>query len=388
MKSERPFFFIIAWCDTLGSPEAEAVYGSIIMKCERASAIVFYIHRGTTGVVVLLVLLLSIAIPSGSLEAGPGDLYARVVDVGAGQCCVVAVPGEGDDKYYVVYDAGNYRDRGATALAAIQDIIPADERIDLLVLSHTDSDHNGAVPAIVKAYPIDRVLRTGMERKGDPPKTLSKARTAIHKAVEKYGTLDVDLKDTEFMAGSTYRFGEAFVTMVCGFGEIPEDWAVSGNSERNNAVSIVIRVVYKEKSILLCGDAVGRHGGSDSTESIATEKYMLEQEAVIPLDADVLVAPHHGADNGSSQDFIQAVTPDYVIFSAGHHYEHPRSVVVERYLAEGVDEDQMFRTDWGDNEGGKEWEHGATDVKDKQGDDDIDIVIRKNGTIEVAYRDH
>ncbi len=43
----------------------------------------------------------------------------RVVDVGAGVCIVVKMP----DDQYMVYDAGNYRDNGSSAIKGISEII-------------------------------------------------------------------------------------------------------------------------------------------------------------------------------------------------------------------------------------------------------------------------
>ncbi|MCH9035022.1 MAG: hypothetical protein IID42_11040 [Planctomycetes bacterium] len=44
----------------------------------------------------------------------------------------------------------------------------------------------------------------------------------------------------------------------------------------------------------------------------------------------------------------------------------------------------MFRTDWRDkDEGPGEWSHDQITGTDQ---DDVDIVIRGNGTIEVKYR--
>ncbi len=68
---------------------------------------------------------------------------------------------------------------------------------------------------------------------------------------------------------------------------------------------------------LFGGDSVGRHSGNDDSTCIAAEKYMVDNAGVITIDSDVLIAPHHGADNGGSTCFIQAVSPEYVIFSAG-----------------------------------------------------------------------
>ena len=79
---------------------------------------------------------ISLSVQVLAQPVGPEDLLVRVVDVGAGLCCVVKMPGD----YYMVYDAG----RGSTRpLNGIGEIIPEDEEIDLMVLSHPDSDHLG-----------------------------------------------------------------------------------------------------------------------------------------------------------------------------------------------------------------------------------------------------
>jgi hypothetical protein len=71
----------------------------------------------------------------------------------------------------------------------------------------------------------------------------------------------------------------------------------------------------------------------------------------LSFDSDILVAPRHGADNGSCAAFIQAVSPDWVIVSAGRRYEHPNADAMARYLAEGIPTQHFLRTDRGDDEG-------------------------------------
>ena len=57
------------------------------------------------------------------------------------------------------------------------------------------------------------------------------------------------------------------------------------------------------------------------------------------LKADVLVAPHHGSKTSSGVEFITAVAPQYVIFSAGYlnRWQMPVDSVVDKYQSEGVD---------------------------------------------------
>ena len=95
-----------------------------------------------------------------ALDHNSPGLFVRVVDVGAGHCAVVKMPGD----HYMIYDAGNFQDRGASAFDAVQEIIPEDQEIELLVLSHSDADHLAAADEILDAYTVKRILRTGMRR--------------------------------------------------------------------------------------------------------------------------------------------------------------------------------------------------------------------------------
>lgn len=328
-----------------------------------------------------LILMLALATPCLALTPGPDDLHVRVVDVGAGLCCIVRMPGD----HYMVYDTGSWRTEAVdSAMAAIREIIPAYEVIDLLVLSHSDADHLAATDDIYAEYYVDRVIRSGMKRS---TANWRNADSAIRQSADEGTTLDINLSDVEFPIGATYVFGETTATMVCGFDRPLPGWDIDSDSEYNNAASIVFRVQYRGRSVLFCGDAVGRHNGGDDDELIAAEKFMVEMAGVIPIDSDVVIAPHHGADNGSAKAWIEAVSPEWVIVSAGHDHEHPRKTAMERYLDFGVDEDRILRTDLGDDEGDKEWDHGRVDgEKDGIGDDDVDIVIREDGDIEVDYR--
>lgn len=209
---------------------------------------------------------------------------------------------------------------------------------------------------------------------------------------ETEGCIDICLANDEFPMGATYKFGDVYVTMVAGFHRPPTTWGNLSTSEERNAGSIVVRLVYGTRSVLFCGDAVGRHTGDPVNACIAIEEFMVDNADVIPIDSDVLIAPHHGADNASSTAFIQAVSPQYVIFSAGHMHEHPRAATAQRYLNNGMALANMFRTDTGDDESSpgqpdREWNHDRVPGhNDPAGDDDVDITIQQNGTVTVRYR--
>ena len=336
--------------------------------------------RYLTLLVLTLCLNLSFLGHSLALNHSVNGVFVRVVDVGAGLCAVVKMPGG----HYMIYDAGNYNDSGARAFKAISEIIPDGEEVDLLVLSHSDADHLGAVDEICNAYSVKKILRTGYKRTSGTWETADKA---VKDENKDEGAIEISLGHYEFLPGATFFLGDTYVTMVAGFHKPLDEWNLSGKSEKRNSVSIVIRLQYKGKSILFTGDTVGRHIDDPEDAHIAAEKFMVDNSDFITIDADVLIAPHHGADNASSTRFIKAVSPDFVIFSAGHKFKHPRASTAGRYIDNGVVIDNIFRTDLGDDEGGAEWDFGRKPGhKDKAGDDDVDILISPVGKIVVEYR--
>lgn len=322
---------------------------------------------------------------SGSARAddpGGQTVYTRIVDTGAGLCTITRMPGP----HYMVYDTGHWHGVGLCD-AAVKRIVHAGDEIDLLVQSHSDADHLSATDNILAAYPVKRVVRTGDVRWDKT--NWREAYWAIRKKRVAGELEDINLwtlPNKAITPGLTYTYGNSEVAFVSGFNDPPPEWDISffDQSKMNNAISIVVKVNYAGKSILFTGDAVGRKEDG-SNECWATEKYMVDNAASVPIKSAVLIAPHHGADNANSDCFIDAVDPQWVIFSAGSQYAHPRSDAVQRYVNHGVAITNIFRTDLGDNEGGEEWAHGATDTADKKGDDDVEIIIESDGTVTVQY---
>ena len=322
-----------------------------------------------------LLLLFYAVTPAIALVPKPDAVFVRVVDVGAGECCIIKLPGGRN----IIYDAG----LGDTAMNAIEELIPHEEPIDLMVLSHTDADHIGAVDEICDVYDVKKIIHSSKHR---TTITWGEAETAID---GEPGVEEWDLAETPIEPGTVVDVGSPGVTvkLICGFNEPPAEWNLTETSELNNAGSIVMQIEYKTKSILFCGDAVGRHIGSPESTCIAAEKFMVDNAAQVPIESDVVIGPHHGADNGSSKQWIEAVDPTYVIFSAGHKYQHPRKLAAQRYLDYAANLKKILRTDFGDDEGGKEWPWARkNNNSDPIADDDVDVQIYKSGTLQVRYR--
>jgi beta-lactamase superfamily II metal-dependent hydrolase len=283
----------------------------------------------------------------------------------------------------MIYDAGYSCDEHVGSL------IPTEQQIDLLVLSHNDTDHIATDDEILQAYSLEKILWTGFER---PER---QRWTDVNQAINDETEASViNLRTDTLAIGSTWIYGDTYVTFVAGFHVPPDHWGFTPSqaSEYRNAGSIALRIVYKGRSILLTGDMIGRHeeGNYPEYHITAAEKFVVDNRFAVPIDSDVLVASHHGGNDASSYPFIQAVSPQYVIFSAGSHdtYAHPRAAVAQRFLNSGVLLENMFRTDLGDDEIKPEhWENESTITgrSDFSGDDHVQVSITQDGVLEVEY---
>ena len=101
-------------------------------------------------------------------------------------------------------------------------------------------------------------------------------------------------------------------------------------SDENNK-SLVIGFSLMHKYFLIMGDA-----------PIAVERNIIREYP--ELDCDILKVGHHGSNTSSCKEFIQTVTPDEAIISVGENnkYGHPHKSVIEILEQEGV---KIRRTD-------------------------------------------
>jgi beta-lactamase superfamily II metal-dependent hydrolase len=310
------------------------------------------------------------------------ELYVRVIDVGQGECVVAKYDGPAGARY-MIYDAGVGK---AAAMKGIHDVIPKGSNIDLMVISHNDSDHLGAVPSIMKDYHVKRIIHPGDKRDSD---TWKKSNKAIRDEIVDDGCVNLDLSKITMAPGTTFQIGDATATFIIGYSRPPVSWDIDDDAEANNAGSVVIRLAHQGRSLLLCGDEVGRHRNSGANVCINSERAMVDNASAVSIESDVIIAPHHGGNNASSEEFIARVRPKWVVFSAGHsaNYRHPTKAAAERYLAAGVTPAHMLRTDLGDDEGSLEWAEGrVAGNHDPSGDDDIEIKVSAAGELSVRYR--
>jgi len=231
--------------------------------------------------------LLPLLLPqTESLPRGSFDL--AVLDVGQGQAVVVRTA-----THALLIDTGPGFQEGGDLGDRV--LVPSlvelgVDRLDRLIVSHTDSDHNGGTESVRRRFRIDEIQTSS-------PDEISLAQRCATAEPWQWDGVDFEILHP------------------------PTTMPYLGNES-----SCVVRIAGAGGSALVPGD-IGE---------IIEGRLVREQAAA--LDVDFLVAPHHGSAGSSSVAFLDAVTPEWVIYSAGfrNRFDFPRAVVVDRVAALGA----------------------------------------------------
>jgi len=317
------------------------------------------------------------------------SVSVRVIDVDNGLCTIIRLPGN----KYVIYDAGGLNTaNGTQTWGYMKKFLPEGSTVELMVLSHMDGDHIVAASQAIRGYHIKKVIWGGYDRKIDGSNTtetnaFKRLKAALHDRRDITESINLHERDSVIYPGGDINISGVHFKILCGFGKPLQEWHLNSDAgERLNGVSIVMKVIYGNNSVLFTGDALGRRKDDPDSTCIATEKFLVDH-AGNELQSNVMFSPHHGAENGSSKPFLDKVKPEYIVIPSGHvsTFLHPRKTTCLRYL-NYVTADHILRTDRGDDQGAKEWDYlripGSRDVA---GDDDIQIDLRSDNKLHVYY---
>lgn len=219
-------------------------------------------------------------------------LTVAFLDVGQGDAIFIEAP----NGKQVLIDAGPNK----KVLRELSKQMPFyDKSLDLIVITHPDSDHIGGFPEILNTYLVDKVLESGVAGDSELCEELDNQikENNIEKILAQRG-MQIDL-------GGGVRLEILF----------PDRDAT--NFETNLA-SVVIKLVYGENSFLLTGD---------SPQEI--EGYLVFLDSA-NLDVDVLKLGHHGSKTSSAEVFLGFTSPEVAVISVGedNRYGHPHQEVL------------------------------------------------------------
>jgi competence protein ComEC len=241
----------------------------------------------------------------------PQLLEVNFFDVGQGDAIFIETP----SRHQILIDGGP----GPLILEKLAQSLPFwDRTIDLIVLTHPEHDHLAGLIEVLKRYKVENILWTGVLRDTAENKEWQRlirdetAEIFIAEAGQKIILSKPDINN--------------FVEILYPFENL------EGQEFKNsNNTSIVAKLIFGENSFLFTGDAYK-----------SVEKKLVDKE--INLTSDVFKVGHHGSKTSNSEEFIEKVSPEIAVISAGQDnpYHHPHQETLDTLEKYGI---KILRTD-------------------------------------------
>lgn len=169
-----------------------------------------------------------------------------------------------------------------------------DRKIEIVIISHEQKDHNGGLPYIRQHYIIGKIFTGPM------------AGTKIT------------------VAGDIFNF----------YWPIAQPAVLGTTTAADNDQSLVFSFRENNFSVLFTGDIPG-----ETLDNIVRESRSLPSQHI-----NILKIPHHGSKNGLSRKFLELADPEVAVISVGakNSYGHPAPEVLNALEAIGA---KIRRTD-------------------------------------------
>ncbi len=241
--------------------------------------------------------------------SGRGTVQLLFVDVGQGDAIAVRTPlGR-----WLLVDAGPPATSVGTPPPVVRELARRGvRRLEALVLTHPDLDHNGGARAVLDAFEVGEVV--------DPARASAKA--AYLELLEDARERSIPWRRAT--EGQTWHLDGLEIQVLA-----PGDTAVAADTEAN-ASSVVLRVRWGDFDVLLTGDAPAE----------------VERALALGLSGgiELLKVGHHGSDTSSDPLLLSRARPEVAVVSVGanNRFGHPSPRVLDR-LAEGGT--RILRTD-------------------------------------------
>lgn len=237
----------------------------------------------------------AVPIPAPLTTAPLAVLEIHFIDVGQGDSILILSPGG----KAALIDGGEAKSGALDYLKSV-----GVRSLDLVVATHPHDDHIGALPEILKAMPVSRVVSNGQEH-----------TTAGY---ERFLDAVIEAK-AEYLE---VRRGDVVEYDGLSFEVLNPSTDFHANMNEN---SVVLRLVYGKISFIFAGDA-----------EKGAEARMLSSG--IPLNATILKLGHHASRTSTSPDFLAKVRPSLAVYFAGsgNKYGHPHSETLDALQKAGA----------------------------------------------------
>ena len=260
-------------------------------------------------IVLVIASLLGIDItqffPQEQVQDVEGALVVHMIDVGQADCFLLVQDGK-----TALVDCGT-RSTGEDAVEYIKGL--GITKLDYVVGTHPHDDHMGGMYDVITSFDIGTVIIPDSRDAEITANWYIKLMTELNT-----GDYKIDYAEK----GEAFQLEDAIMKVIAA------ETDVGGNT---NNYSIVLKVSFGQMDMIMTGDA--------ETE---VEEIILQSGANI--DAEILKMGHHGSDTSSSEEFLDAVSPEYALISSkvGNKYEHPIKSTMEKLEERNI---EVYRTD-------------------------------------------
>jgi len=191
-----------------------------------------------------------------------------------------------------------------------------DRSLDLVILTHPDSDHLRGLVEVLKRFKVENILWNGVEK---PTYTFKRWKENLEK--EKGNKLIAQ-------AGQKIEAGILKIFILYPFQNLKGKFL----NRATNDTSVVSYFLFGKNKFLFTGDITQK-----------VEKELIECYS-FKLDSDILKIAHHGSKTSSSKEFLEKVSPKFGIISCAKNnpYHFPHQEVLQRLKEFGI---KILRTD-------------------------------------------
>jgi competence protein ComEC len=262
-----------------------------------------------------------LALVAGLWAQPRARLFVHFIDVGQADAVLIT---NDQQSCTILIDAGDtrYPESAKRFRAYLASHLPSGSAIDLVIATHPHNDHIGSMQWVLDTYRVKRYVDNGQVYDS----RIYERLMAVVTHQRRHDGLDYH----------PWPMIPAGVRTVCGVDgpqlEFPSPPAGVDSDvcdDNQNNCSVITRLTFGGSSFLFPGDA------EEQEEAQLLSSASLRQR----LRADVLKVPHHGSDTSSSEDFLAAVAPAWMVISAGEKdvgtnraYKHPRFSTIQELL--------------------------------------------------------
>jgi competence protein ComEC len=234
-------------------------------------------------------------------------LEVSFFDIGQGDSIFIEIPGD----YQVLIDGGPSYSKVLDSLSSEMPF--NDKEIDLVVLSHPESDHMTGLLSVLENYKVDNILWTGIEKDGE--------KFEAWKRMIKEEGANIYYANL----GDKIIMGDVIMEVISPFN------LLAGERVKNvNDTAVVLKLQYNDSSFLFTGDISSK----------------IEEE-LNDVDIDVLKVAHHGSKYSTSNEFLEKTSPLISVIQVGKNsYGHPTEEVLTRLDNFGI---KVLRNDLNGN---------------------------------------